>query len=181
MTRRLLVDLETTGDGSNLFHDILQISARYYENEKLVAEFNADYAHNNSSVFSMGINQRKAHDNKTAGCKSSKEGIIDFDSFLKKHLGGNKCFLISYNCEWDERHLKNWFRRNKLSCLYFFNPCLCIMGLCAFRFDKFMSLPTCCEKTGVPYKKEKLHNARYDLFLATEVYKRLLVQMKKAA
>jgi hypothetical protein len=75
MERRLFVDVETTGDGSSISHDIIEIHCRYYENEKLVSSFDAQYSFANTTVFQMNINWDKAHKNKEEGKVCADDGL----------------------------------------------------------------------------------------------------------
>ena len=79
MVRRLFVDIESTGDGTNLFHDIVEISCRYYENEKLVGTYSANYGYNPGSVYNFGINKEKAEANTKKGCITSDEDFATFE------------------------------------------------------------------------------------------------------
>lgn len=78
MVKRLFVDLESTGDGTNLYHDFVELNARYYENEKLVSTYNASYGYNSSNVYHLDINKEKAIQNSKGGHSTTDEDIETF-------------------------------------------------------------------------------------------------------
>lgn len=73
MVRRLFVDLESTGDGTNLYHDIVELSCRYYENEKLISQYNAKYGYHPAYVYQGDVNKKKAEFNSKNGCTTSDD------------------------------------------------------------------------------------------------------------
>lgn len=79
MVRRLFVDLESTGNGSNLFHDIVELNCRYYENEKLISTYTGTYGHDPGYVYAFGINKDKALENSKKGCITSDEDFATFE------------------------------------------------------------------------------------------------------
>ena len=181
MVRRLFVDLESTGDGSNLYHDIVELSCRYYENEKLISTYNASYGYHPAYVYNANTNKGKAELNSKNGCGTSDEDFATWELWLEEILKGEKCYFISYNCEWDFTHIKNWFKRNgRGRRKYFFEPCLCVMSLCACRYDKFMSLHTCATNLNIPVDGAKLHTAEYDNQISIKAYGKLINKLKAA-
>jgi len=78
MTRRLFIDVESTGDGTNIHHGIVELSAKYYEDEQLISAFNQQYGHDPSIVYKAGINYKKAIANSQAGFKSCNQNIREF-------------------------------------------------------------------------------------------------------
>ena len=79
MVRRLFVDLESTGNGSNMFHDIVELNCKFYENEKLISTYTGSYGYNPSYVYSFGINEDKAKENTKKGCGTSDEDFATFE------------------------------------------------------------------------------------------------------
>lgn len=180
MVKRLFVDLESTGDGSNMYHDFVELNAKYYENERLISTYTAHYGYNPSNVYHLEINKEKAIQNSKAGHGTTDEDIDTFVMWLEMVLDGSKCFFIAYNCEWDYRIIKNWFKRNGISKKYFYDPCLCVMSLCACRFDQFMSLTKCADKLGVQVDSSKKHTAEYDNQLSIKLFGKLNTKLKAA-
>lgn len=80
MVRRLFIDLETTGNGTDDGHDIIEVCARYYENEKMKSEFNAHYSGSPTTVYQAGINFDKAAKYKAEGYENSDAGFAAFDT-----------------------------------------------------------------------------------------------------
>lgn len=78
MVYRVFIDLETTGPGTSKFNDIIEIHAELQVNGAVKSTFNAQYSYTSSTVFSGGMNRRKAEFYKKQNKKSSKEGIVDF-------------------------------------------------------------------------------------------------------
>lgn len=99
MARRLFIDLETTGDGSSKYHDIIEINAVLTNKGNTVSEFNAAYGFDSKTVFSGGRNYHKAKKHKEEGKEVSSIGINSFIDWLDVHIPeGKKTFLVSYNC-----------------------------------------------------------------------------------
>lgn len=73
MVRRLFVDVESTGDGSNLYHDIVELNCKYYENEKLISTYSANYGYHPGYVYQANTNKGKAELNSSRGCITSDE------------------------------------------------------------------------------------------------------------
>lgn len=180
MLKRIFIDVETTGDGTNLYHDIVEIYCELWVNSKKVSVFEAEYAHSASTVFQMGINKKKAFANKKKKCKTSEEGITDFITWLEEHLDKDeKVFFIAYGCEWDFTHVKNWFKRTRnTKRKYFYTPGLCVMQLMAVKTGKWLNLSKACYNMGISVKKEKLHTAKYDTYLCRLLYFRLENRLK---
>lgn len=63
---------------------------------------------------------------------------------------------------------------------YFFDPCICVMTMCACKFDKWLALPRCAEQLGIPYKSKDLHKAKDDVKLATLIWSNLSAKIKAA-
>lgn len=78
MALRLFIDLETTGDGTYKYHDILDVSAVLTNKGNQIAEFNAQYSFDNRTSFSGGMNYNKAKRHKELGKPTSNEGIEKF-------------------------------------------------------------------------------------------------------
>lgn len=78
MAYRLFIDLETTGDGSNKYHDIIDISATLTHHGNSLGVFNAQYSYDNKSSFQGGRNYNKAKHHKELGRVTSSEGIDKF-------------------------------------------------------------------------------------------------------
>ena len=180
MAKRLFIDLETTGDGSSKYHDIIEINAIVTDNGNTTAEFNALYGLSSRSVFSGGRNYHKAVKHKHDGRKTSFEGIEEFEVWLNTHIGEDKAFLVSYNCNWDKKHLDNWFWRNKKEPItrFIYTNCACSMTLCSCRYDKFLKLHDCATKLGIQVDYDQLHTARYDNTLNRRIYYNLANKIK---
>lgn len=171
MVRHMFIDVESTGDGSNLYHGIVEISARYYENWGYKDQYNAKFGHDSKNSYQGGVNFKKAQEYSQSGKVGCDEGIKDFIDWLDNKLGDNRAFFIAYNCEWDWKHVMNWFKRNKITKKYFLTPCICVMSLCACKFDKFLSLHSCAEKLGIEVIHKKLHSAKYDVLLTSDIHR----------
>ncbi len=78
MAYRLFIDLETTGDGSNRYHDIIDISATLTKDGNLLGEFNAQYSYTSQTSFQGGRNFNKAKQYKELGRVDSSTGIDKF-------------------------------------------------------------------------------------------------------
>lgn len=176
--RRLFVDVEATGDGFDPNHTILQICARYFENEKFVSEYYKDYSDREDTVYAYEAIRRRAEKNREAGHISAEEDLPNFMDWLHKQTKGHNCYFIGYNCAWDFRHVKNWMKKGGLHKRYFFEPCVCVMLLCTQRFDTHLSLSKSAERLGVAVDESKLHDARYDTDLTIELYKQLVQKLK---
>lgn len=180
MLKRIFIDVETTGDGSSIQHDIVEIYCEVWYNHKLTDTFDAKYCHTNSTVFSAGINRKKAALHKEQGCKSSKEGLQDFIAWLQKHLGEDeKAFFIAYGCEWDFTHIKNWFKRNnETKRKYFYTPGICVMQLMSVKTGRWLSLGAAAKNMGILVNEKKLHTAKYDTQLCRHVFFKLEKRLK---
>lgn len=78
MTKRIFVDLESTGDGSSLYNSFVELSARYYEDEELKSSFHRYYGHSKKTVYTGGTNYKKAVENSQKGFTSADESIDEF-------------------------------------------------------------------------------------------------------
>ena len=77
--------------------------------------------------------------------------------------------------------MRNWFKRNGRGIrAHFFEPCLCVMSLCACRYDKFLKLSECANKLNIPVDEKKLHTAEYDNQLTIKAYGKLITKLKAA-
>ena len=180
MLKRVFVDIESTGDGTSLQHDIVEIYCEMWFNHKLVDTFDDKYCHTNSTIFSGGINRKKAEENKANGCDNSEVGLQRFIAWLKSHLGEDeKAFFIAYGCEWDFTHIKNWFKRNKeTKRKYFYTPGLCVMQLMAVKTGRWLSLEKAAVNFNIPVNKNKLHTAIYDAQLCRHIFFKLEGKLK---
>ena len=175
MLPRLYIDLETTGDGTSRFHDIIEIYAEVWIKGLFVSSFYQKYSHSNSTVFMGGMNYKKAKMYKEEGRGSSTEGIAKFVEWLSKHP---KLLFTSYNAAFDLRHIQNWLKRNSLKGDFFYtNPCD-VMTLAALRVGRFSTLRECCRLLGVQVDKKKLHTAKYDVELMKSIADRIETKIK---
>jgi DNA polymerase III epsilon subunit-like protein len=180
MKHLLIIDTETTGDGTSLYHDILEISAAYYHNGVRKEEFNMKYSHTNATQFQGGINYNKAVEHKKLKKKSADEGLSEFinwmEALTKKSPG--KFYIIGYNVDWDFKHIRNWFKRNKITKKYFYDSPICVMQLVALRYDRFLKLPDACKRLGIKLNEKKLHTALYDRVITERLYHKLISKLK---
>lgn len=178
MIRRLFVDVEATGDGYDPNHTILQICARYYENERFVEEYYKSYSPRENTVYAHEAIMNKAERHKEMGYISAEEDIPNFVDWLNRMLKGYTAFFIGYNCSWDFRHVKGWLKKGGVNKKYFFDPCICVMMLCSQRFDYMMSLGKAAEKFGLELDVTKLHDAKYDVIITSKLYGELIKKLK---
>lgn len=80
MAYQLILDLETTGNGTNKYHDIVEINAILERDGHILGEFNREFSFTSSTSFQGGINYQKAKENKESGKPNSQEGFIEFES-----------------------------------------------------------------------------------------------------
>lgn len=177
MVRRLFVDVESTGDGTKLWHSLVELHMRYYEDEELISEYSGFYGHNPKTLYTKGINYQKALNNTKAGHPTLEESLPDLITWLDTHLGNNKVFFIAYNCEWDYNLLLNVFKRNNIKRNYFWDPCICLLTLCACTFNKYLPMNQCASKIGIPVDTKQLHSAAYDVDVAVNIYSHISTKL----
>lgn len=97
MTRRLFVDVESTGNGSLLWHSFVELNAKYYEDEVLVDEYHSYYGHNPKTIYTGGINYKKALAYTELGHTDPESGAEAFINWLD-NLGEGRIFFVAYNC-----------------------------------------------------------------------------------
>lgn len=169
------MDLETTGDLSNIDYDILEICCILYnEKNEVVDKLFQKFSPNRPTKYKGEIGKLKAAKHIKQKCPTSNEFFKEFIAWLDLNLKGSKCYLISYNASWDEGHLKKWFMKNHANMKkYFYDPAICVMAMCAAIKEKWLPLSGAAKLLNISIVESKLHTADYDVIICKRIYDEL--------
>lgn len=184
MSKLLFLDLETTGLYPDK-HGIWQIAGAIVIDDVLEKEFDFKMA-----PFGFDVCDPKALDlnNLTEEqVRSFPEPRGEFrrfqhllSSYVDPYSKHDKFFLLGFNVQFDERHLRAWFKKNKDRYFgsYFFWPSIDVAILAADdnlterHFMPNFKLHTVAEHYGIKIEEEKLHDASYDIYLTRLIYEK---------
>lgn len=185
MKHFIILDVETTGNGFDINHEILQISAIFYHKGISQGTFNRKYKPSKDIEYRNGINQRLGEDYAKLDLEDNYSGFNEFVEWLTKmqtkfdKYSTEKFYMVAYNADWDYRHLKNWFKKNDdFIWKYFHRPPICVMQLAIQRFGYIPKLEDCAQKLGIPINPKKLHDARYDTYITEQIYFKFLQKIR---
>lgn len=179
-------DLETTGT-NYLEHGIHQISGVIVIDGVFRGKFDFHVAPNPKKEIDVkALDVAKVTREQVEKYRSMKEAydkIIEMlGVYVDKYDRTDKFFLAGYNnASFDDNFFREWFRQNgdEYFGSWFWGNSLDVMVLASqyfaeerYKMEDF-KLSTVAKKCGVKPRKESLHNAMYDIYLTTEVYKKV--------
>lgn len=182
--RRVFIDVESTGDGSDHKHDILDIYCELYMDNVPVSTFKGTYCGTDATVYQAStMNKDKGQRRARSGnYETPDEGFVEFVAWLENWIENkdNRALLIGYNCQHDLKLIKNWFiRNNRRDRKYFYDPCICVMQMMMTRTGKWLSLEKTAEAMGVKItNRQSLHTAEFDTKLCRHLYFKLEALLK---
>lgn len=164
MTKRIFIDLETTGLDSK--NDQITEFGYIYKVGKVVKDRGLIKVPDGESVY---------------------PGVINLlNKFVDRFNKEDKMYFLAYNAHFDTEFMRELFLKhnNKFFGSYFYTPSIDIMQIVA---DRMMSnkvrpenfkLSTICKYYGIPVEENKLHNAAYDIDITHKLYTKLKAKKK---
>ena len=196
MHKVIFIDVESTGDGNDFNHGLLEIAMEYwifYEDGKAeqIDLFYVKIKPNNMFVYQelngkygqkIMANYKKAKRHLELDLPGEEEAYHMLTDWLDKHIRGtnkrDKASLYAFNSQFDMKLLRNFFERHDSNFLhsYFYSTDLCVGRLAAeYVGSKRHRLPgerlqDFCRHFEIPVDKSKLHFAYYDVELTRLLY-----------
>jgi DNA polymerase-3 subunit epsilon len=178
----LVLDLETTGTNPNI-HGIVQIAAKYYENDVPVKTLNVKVTPSSEVVTSLGA----LRVNKTLYSNLSSltdyritesDAVLQFADFLLS-IGKDKIFVMGHNVNFDMNFITALFNKYKIELESTFAYRLkdtatigmFLMDAGLINVPKF-SLENLALALGIQVDKTKTHDGMYDVELTVQIYRK---------
>lgn len=190
-SKYLFLDVEATGPGTHVNHSILEIGAEVWQNGKKLGEIEVEMLPDKDVIYHKKLDGTMAHEDRARrfineGRPSQSEGFSTFLEWCSEYVNvydkKDKFTVISYGARWEERHMTNWFKKQKNKWIgsYFHAPFICLQQLHVLLHGSRLwtlvnrQLSTLATSLGVEVDHLQLHTALYDAQLARKVFFNLL-------
>lgn len=205
MHKVLFVDVESTGDGSDINHGLLEIAFEYWVfyprgHAQQIDTFYTKIKPDNTYVYQQlagrhgerkFANLKKARKFADMNLPTNKEAYGMLLNWLDKHIRNtdkkDKASLHAFNSPFDKKLLINFFEKNDSNYLhsYIYKTDICIRRLAAeyagsnrhlFPGERLKDF---LRQYEIPFVEEDLHSAHYDCEMARLLYFKVWEKIQK--
>jgi DNA polymerase-3 subunit epsilon len=183
----LYLDVETTGLDPEK-DEIRQVACKAFVGEKEDKMLNVKVKYNKKCSF-LTKKQQEEHNE---AALTNKTAFEKFLKYLRKHVNpydpNDKFTLVAYNAPHDDSFLRQWFedKGNKFYGSFFYNGPMCVMQKAIYYLTisgmrnqvQSMKMEDICRYFGVPFDKNKLHEAGYDVLTMIKLDKAINHEMR---